>query len=96
LNNLRDHYILGEEGKQLKEAIYACQKQFIEKIDRSSKNLSQMISSIAAQTLAAAFKDSKDEHFISAALEFFDFTLDEISSFPGLLPTENFVTNWYK
>ena len=55
-----------------------------------------MISSIAAQTLAAAFKDSKDEHFISAALEFFDFTLDEISSFPGLLPTENFVTNWYK
>lgn len=83
LNNLRDHYTLGEEGKQLKEAIYNCHKQFIEKIDRSSKNLSQMISSIAAQTLSAAFKDSKDEHFINAALEFFDFTLDEISSFPG-------------
>lgn len=85
MNNLRDSYTLGEEGKPLKNAIYNCQRQFIDKIDRSSKNLSQMLNSIAAQTLSAAFKDSKDEHFISAALEFFDFTMDEISSFPGLI-----------
>jgi len=74
------------EANQFREAIYTCQMRFIDKLNSSSKNLSQLIDSIAVQLFNASIKENRDDQFISEILKFFDLTLGYIQYFPGKAP----------
>jgi len=83
VNNLDGKLALNLTDRRLKDSIYNCQRNFLDKIDNSSKSLAQVISSLAGQTLKKCQDHEANEIEMTELLLFLQFTLDDIHYFPS-------------
>jgi len=83
VTNLGDRSANNKNDKRLKSSIYSCQKNFLEKVDDSSKSLAQILNSLATQALKKCQEGSPNEPFFLELMTFFEYTIDSINYFPS-------------
>jgi len=83
VNNLEEKAAMNLADKRLKNSIYSCQRNFLEKIDNSSKSLAQVIGSLAAQILKKFQDNESNDMQMTELLLFLQFTIEDIHYFPS-------------